>query len=338
MLRRGDSGPLVSVIIPTFNRAALIERAIASVLAQVGAPPLEIIVVDDCSTDHTPAVVAAFNDARVRHLRLTKNLGGAAARNAGIHAARGQYIAFLDSDDAWRSEKLRRQLLAIHRSETPDSTVCHTQIRVCRPRPAEIVPATPKDRAKPIAHYLFLDRGHMQTSSLMLPTALARRTLFDPALRKHQDYDFCLRLERNGADFLLVPLPLVLWNHDARGDRITRRNGVVASLHFLETRGKYMGNAASAAFWIKHIFPTELKRSPFPSMRRILALFFKGTLPLSWYALWIKDAVEKRIRCLSKNCFGPRPPICDVPGPRQTSTPPQSSNLPPSDHQRGTSA
>src|SRR5262245_24730960 len=97
---------LVSVVIPTFNRAHLITGAIESVLAQT-LPPLEIIVVDDGSTDDTPERLAPYLD-RIVFLGQ-ENRGVSAARNAGIQAARGNLIAFLDSDDVWHPRKIEIQ-------------------------------------------------------------------------------------------------------------------------------------------------------------------------------------------------------------------------------------
>src|SRR5687768_10535344 len=101
---------LVSAIIPVHNYARLVGRAIESVLAQ-SYQPVECIVVDDGSTDDTPRVLARYGD-RIRVIRKEKQ-GPAIARNVGIRAARGEYIALLDSDDYWRSEKLSRQVAVL---------------------------------------------------------------------------------------------------------------------------------------------------------------------------------------------------------------------------------
>ena len=99
----------VSVIIPTYNREKLVSRSIQSVLDQT-YQDYEIIVVDDASIDNTEKVVKSFNDVRIRFLRSNLNKGGSAARNMGIIAANGEYIAFLDSDDEWLPEKLEKQI------------------------------------------------------------------------------------------------------------------------------------------------------------------------------------------------------------------------------------
>jgi glycosyltransferase involved in cell wall biosynthesis len=114
--------PLVSVVIPAFNAGRTIDRALASVFAQ-DYRPLEVIVVDDGSSDGTWTRVANYGDDTVRSLRLEENRGVAAATNAGLAVARGEFVAFLDADDEWLPGKLRRQLdLLIRDSEL--SFVC----------------------------------------------------------------------------------------------------------------------------------------------------------------------------------------------------------------------
>ncbi len=106
------AAPVVSVIIPTRNRAELLRRSVHSVLTQSFAD-FELIVVDDASTDHTQEVLASFGDARIRVIKRGKNAGAAAARNVAISAARGKYLAFQDDDDFWLVQKLERQVAAL---------------------------------------------------------------------------------------------------------------------------------------------------------------------------------------------------------------------------------
>ena len=101
--------PDISVVIPAYNRATTIARALNSVLAQT-FQDLEVIVVDDGSTDHTSEVIQQIGDARVEIIRHTRNQGAAEARNTGMKAAGGKYIAWLDSDDEWLPDKLQVQL------------------------------------------------------------------------------------------------------------------------------------------------------------------------------------------------------------------------------------
>ena len=107
--------PTVSVVIPAYNRAHIVGRAVRSVLNQT-YQGFELIVVDDGSADDTGGAVKAFKDGRLRYLRHEKNRGAAAARNRGIGAARGRYVAFLDSDDEWLPEKLAKEVAVFQAS------------------------------------------------------------------------------------------------------------------------------------------------------------------------------------------------------------------------------
>lgn len=115
-----SSRPMVSVIIPAYNSAGVLPEALDSVLAQ-SRPADEIIVVDDGSTDHTRAVCLGYGQ-RIRYLRQG-NQRASVARNTGIAAARGNWLAFLDADDRWAPEKLERQLDALSRNPEADFIV-----------------------------------------------------------------------------------------------------------------------------------------------------------------------------------------------------------------------
>ena len=126
--------PIVSVIIPTYNRAHLIDKAIKSVLNQT-YQDFEIIVVDDGSTDNTNEVLKNFTDSRIHYIFHTSNLGVSAARNTGIKTSQGEYIALLDSDDDWLPEKLDKQVDVLQNESSevgkdiyPKKTVIFTRI------------------------------------------------------------------------------------------------------------------------------------------------------------------------------------------------------------------
>ncbi len=114
----------VSVIIPTYNRAHVLKRAIQSVLDQT-YPDFELIIVDDGSEDNTEETVKAFRDQRIIYIRHDRNRGGSAARNTAIKSARGKYIAFQDSDDEWVPEKLEKQM-KVFRDSSPEVGVVYS--------------------------------------------------------------------------------------------------------------------------------------------------------------------------------------------------------------------
>ena len=100
---------LISIIMPTYNCAKFIKETIQSVINQT-YENWELVIVDDCSNDNTEEIVASFNDKRIKYHRLEKNSGAAIARTTAMKMATGNYMAFLDSDDLWKKDKLERQL------------------------------------------------------------------------------------------------------------------------------------------------------------------------------------------------------------------------------------
>jgi glycosyltransferase involved in cell wall biosynthesis len=116
--------PLISCIVPVFNGETYLGEALDSILAQT-YQALEIIVADDGSTDGTPAIAARYGN-QIRYFRRN-NAGASAARNLGLSVARGEFVAFLDSDDLWHPEKLARQLARFHAQPGLDLCVTHVQ-------------------------------------------------------------------------------------------------------------------------------------------------------------------------------------------------------------------
>ena len=109
MMIGGPHSPTVTVVIPTYNRANLLGRSIRSVIGQTYGD-FELIIVDDGSTDSTAEIAASFDDERVKYIRREQNGGVGAARNTGIKAAIGKFVAFNDHDDEWLPDKLERQM------------------------------------------------------------------------------------------------------------------------------------------------------------------------------------------------------------------------------------
>ena len=194
-----SSLPRVSVVIPAYNAEAAIARAILSALGQT-ASPLEVIVVDDGSSDTTASVVESIvEDSRLRLLRQPVNHGPSAARNRGLDAARGEWIAYLDADDSWHPEKLER-CLALIKDHKDAQLIYHRYITGTFPeRLPELSPRKQSWRS-------MLLRNPVATPTAMHPVAADLR--WNEEMRHMEDHDFFLRLAERGP-VVFLPLPLV---------------------------------------------------------------------------------------------------------------------------------
>ncbi|MEZ7605888.1 MULTISPECIES: glycosyltransferase family 2 protein [Streptococcus] len=136
---------LVSIITPTFNSANFIEETIESVLSQT-YHNWEMIIVDDCSSDNTEEVVNQYviKDNRIKYIKLDKNSGAAVARNKAMAEAKGEYMAFLDSDDVWTAEKLSEQLSFMHENSISFSCTDYEQISESGEKTDRIIKTLPK--------------------------------------------------------------------------------------------------------------------------------------------------------------------------------------------------
>lgn len=227
------SRPDVSVVIPTRDRAGLLPMAIGSALAQRGVA-VEVIVVDDASTDATCELVRSVADSRVRSVRQSHPQGVAVARNAGLALASGEWVAFLDDDDLWAPTKLARQLEALGRSKAVWSC-CGAVVVDAGLRPLRVQRALPE-----VVEHL----GRWNAVPGGGSGVVARRSVlnslegFDPALAILADWDMWLRLAA-AAPMVSVAAPLVAYRlhdgsltHRLRGIRrelavVRERHGIV---------------------------------------------------------------------------------------------------------------
>jgi glycosyltransferase involved in cell wall biosynthesis len=200
--------PIISVIIPTWNRANSVGKAIESALSQElpDGHSLEVVVVDDGSSDQPQERLARFGD-RIRLVRHPKNLGAAAARNSGCEAATGEYIAFLDSDDWWLPGKLVAQMAFMRDEDFDASCTAYLLER----RPGRFI-VSPRNRT-----------GGLSLSDLVWgcfvspgSTLLCKNAAFsdvgplDTTLRRLEDWDWLMRLTRTRRlGFLAKPLASV---------------------------------------------------------------------------------------------------------------------------------
>jgi glycosyltransferase involved in cell wall biosynthesis len=199
--------PLVSVILPTYNRADFLGRSVRSVLNQTFSD-FELIIVDDASTDHSKEVIDAFNDQRLIYLEHEQNRGGSAARNTGIKAAGGKFIAFQDSDDEWLPEKLEKQIRILADSP-PEVGAVYTGFWRFQGGDKEYIPG-PAHRVKEgQIHRELLKANFITTQAAVVKKECFQKAgMFDETLPRLQDWELFLRISKY-YEFLYIPEPLV---------------------------------------------------------------------------------------------------------------------------------
>jgi glycosyltransferase involved in cell wall biosynthesis len=209
----------VSILIPAFNQSQYLRQAVDSALAQTRTD-IEIVVVDDGSTDDTPQVLAGYaGEPRLRVIRQD-NAGLAAARNRALREATGQYLCFLDSDDALLPDAVERHLAILE----GDAGVAFTysDVRIIDDQGAIQTPHTPVHAARTVVSGDILDSlilgGYFPPVSVMLRRGILDAAgSFDPALGGHADYDLWLRISAAGGRAVYIGEPLALYRRHPAG-------------------------------------------------------------------------------------------------------------------------
>ncbi|MGO5013585.1 glycosyltransferase family 2 protein [Niallia sp. Sow4_A1] len=246
--------PLISVVIPTYNRASIILRTLDSVFAQT-YKNYEVIVVDDASIDDTENVIKNIKNNRVKFIKHEYNMNGSKARNTGILKSSGEYIAFLDSDDEWKPTKLEEQISHIMNTyPNREDIVSYTSLIANRGASKIVMPKRGIQKDENVLDYLFLEDGVMQTSTIMIHRSLAKKVLFNEHLKRHQDWDFCNRLQEYNAKIIFVNKPLSIWNIEYRKDRMSNENKYIDSIKWISSQNK-ISKVCELAFMVKVVAP-----------------------------------------------------------------------------------
>ena len=265
----------------------------------------ELLLVDDGSSKKErqllSELILRLDDQRIQVLIQNKNLGGGAARNIGMLAAKGEYIAFLDSDDDWEIDKLERQV-AFHQDKS-EKLVSYTKSIIhygVNKKPQAPLPSHAIEKGEKIADYLFVKGGFMPTPSLFGARSVFINSLFDTNLRRHQDYDFLLSLEQAGCTFEMINKVLVNIHWEDVGTKAGERFYCPdVSAKFIGDRLNLFSDQAAAAFRLNNVFaPLRVKEGLRKSLYKgfwgdltrvkmwrirlvtLSLLFFKTTLPL----------------------------------------------------------
>ena len=281
---------LISAIIPAYNCAPFLSAAIESALAQEGVDH-EVIVVDDGSTDATPAILATFGD-RIRTVRQA-NRGLSAARNRGIAIARGEWIALLDADDTWEPAKSRKQLAYVQEHLECGLVFCDVfRMDEQGKRSAPILgPAVAQVPTGRCFERLFLGNFVLVPGVMLRRSVLERVGEFDEQLRSVEDYDMWLRIAEV-AELGVVPEPLASWR---------------------EREGQLSGNRDRMLEYEARVLAAALARRPDLSrslggrVRRRFARLYDES---GWHDLqesrW-RPALRKFIRAASHDPLWPKP-------------------------------
>ena len=221
---------LVSVIIPAYNCAPYIAQSIDSALMQ--KVPMEIIVINDCSTDDTEAEILKYaSNPTVRYIKNESNLGASGSRNLGVQMAKGKYVAFLDSDDWWEPEKLKKQL---HLMKETKSVLCGTARLLVNPDGTSMDKIIPVPEE--ITYRTLLKHNCINCSSVLLFRKVALEFPMEHE-DSHEDYIMWLRILQKYKKACGINEPLLNYRLSASGKSGSKLNS--AKMTFKAYR--YMG-------------------------------------------------------------------------------------------------
>lgn len=294
--------PRVSVVLPTYNRAHVMGRALRSVLTQ-DFSDFEVLVVDDASTDDTESVIHSFGDSRVRYLREPRNGGPNAARNRGLREARGEFVAFLDSDDEWLPGKLTRQLARF--DELPESVgAVYTGVETVTSS-GESWQFVPELRGHLHASLLANNELHGASQSIMIRRSVVQQVgEFDVRYPAIGDYDYWVRVSAC-CDIDVVPETLARYHNAESASRVSLSvtNNLRGRDIFYEKHREDMERFGVAHRFLEESAHRHLKRAHWepararellrsalaanPSSLRARALMAKAAIPTPLFRIWV---------------------------------------------------
>lgn len=189
-----ENNSKISIILPTYNREKIISNSIKSCLQQT-YNPIEIIVIDDCSTDNTKKIIKDFKDIRIKYIKLLTHKGASYSRNIGIKKAKGSYIAFIDSDDIFLPEKLKIQFQNLNKINS-DFDFCIIK-RIEGIQKKHVVPNAKQIKIIKngnIYNELLTNGNFISTQAILVKKKYIKKYLFDENIPRLQDYELLLRM------------------------------------------------------------------------------------------------------------------------------------------------
>lgn len=292
----------ISVVIPTYNRKEKLPACIESVLNQT-YQNIEVLVVDDASTDGTEELFCSLMEGRLTYLRYEENRGACYARNYGAMRAKGDFIAFQDSDDTWHRDKLEKQVRVF---EDPKVDLCFCGMnRIAENGSAFYFPVHPFHREQGLEEFLAENRASTQT--MLMKKEVWQQVQFDEEIRRYQDWDFGIRAAK---DFYLEYLPEPLVDSEVGGDSISSR--VKSYPHLLHLYKKheelYEKYPRSGA-----VMNRRMGKRLHVTKPALAAQHFKKSFSIShsfydlayWVTDWLRGALKEKGRGVQNDC------ICD---------------------------
>ena len=270
---------LVSVIIPTYNREKSLPRAVRSVLEQ-DYKLLEVIIVDDCSSDATEEVVNSFVDDRIHYYRLGKNMGAAYARNYGVSISKGRFVAFQDSDDVWHPTKLQKQMYEMRRMSSSNAMIFTS---LMADYVGQVVPKSEFSLARADFHQRLLEGNFISTQTVLCGRdAFDAIGGFDESLPALEDWDFAIRFSRK---FEIKHLHEPLVEVHISGNSLTRNDAkLLNTMYLLIAKYKNSLSHDTLAKWYYNASVNALRAGYYSDYIKLLRIIIKSRTRYSYKA------------------------------------------------------
>lgn len=259
--------PLVTVVIPTRNKPRLVVRAVNSALQQT-LDAIEVVVVVDGPDEATVQALDAIKDPRLLVKPLSHNLGPAEARNAGVEAARGRWIALLDHDDEWFPNKLDIQLCTAQQSALQHPIISCRFIK--RSETIDVMlPRRLPAPGEPMSEYLFRrtrlfgGEGLVQTSTIFTTKQLLRKVPFRAESQRHDDLDWLLRAsmrDETAVLFVANPEPLAIWHREEKLQTISSNKDWRFSFSWIQQNRHLVTSRAYVSFLLTWVSANAIEQ------------------------------------------------------------------------------
>jgi glycosyltransferase involved in cell wall biosynthesis len=258
---------------------------------------LEVVVVIDGPDSETAKALSDIGDSRLRWIVLSESGGANRARNAGVDAAMGKWIALLDDDDEWLPEKIERQMACVSESDQ-DIGVVSCRFIARSPMGDAIWPRRLPDPGETVGDYLFVRHSFFNggavllTSTLLMPKELLYRTRFSETVKKHQEADMLLRANVAPLNIIVVPESLVIWYTDPSRAAITNTPNWRRSLEWIRSHRKRLSRRAYSGFVLVSLSAEASRERDWSAIGSILREAVSTGIPtwrhvLLFLAMWL---------------------------------------------------